>query len=229
MNKGDLRETPPDRINLIMSILNKSLDVDHLTEVNKFSSDVPLKNGNHQEMYHRESESDLKKVFELDEKCDNMTALISSQIMSLEILSNIIISDDDEMLDEEDDDDSVESITGDDFQEDDGMTAEDDVEMKDICTSDIPTEVYENLSSTGTLPKVLHKIKSLPVNVRDILSEDETRGLKIVRKCNILRSTALICLQNLMEVLSLSDLEKCIPVVELWTGLGSILTECGTK
>lgn len=206
-----------------MKIVNSSLEVDHLTAVNKFSSDVPLKNGSHEEVYHRETESDLKKVFELDERSDNMMALVSSQIMSLEILSNIIISDED--ICDEEEDDSEESMD-EDF-ESDCMAKEDDVEMKDICSSDIPTEVYESLSSAGTVLKVLNKIKGVPVNVVQILNEDETRGQKITRKCNILRSTSLICLQNLVEVLSLSDLEKCITIEDLWTGLGAILNESG--
>lgn len=83
------------------------------------------------------------------------------------------------------------------------------------------------MTSAGTIAKVLGKIKSLPVNVGQILNEDETHGQKLFNKCSILRSSALICLQNLVEVLSLSDLEKCIGITDLWRGLVVTLTDCG--
>ncbi|ODN05331.1 mRNA cap guanine-N7 methyltransferase [Orchesella cincta] len=216
--KGDVRNRAPDTVALLMKILNASLDVDHVAEINKFSSEVPLSNGSHAEVYHRESESDLKKIFEMDEKCEGVVALLSSQILSLEILSNIITSEDEVWEEEDESEESVE-----DFGDD--MNAEEDVEMKEIC-ADIPSEVYESLTSAGSVTKVLGKIKNIPVNVAQILNEDESRGAKVVRKCNILRSTALICLQNLVEVLSLSDLEKCIGIVDVWTGLGSALEQC---
>ncbi|CAL8070193.1 unnamed protein product [Orchesella dallaii] len=215
--KGDVRNRAPDTVALLMKILNASLDIDHVTEINKFSSEMPLTNGNHTEVYHRESKSDLKTILEMDERCEGIVALLSSQILSLEILSNIVTSEDEAW-----EDDSEESVE--DFSED--MNTEEDVEMKDTC-ADIPSEVYESLISAGTVVKVLGKIKHIPVNVLEILREDSQRGAKVVRKCNILRSTALICLQNLVEVLSLSDLEKCIGIVEVWTGLRSVLEQCG--
>jgi hypothetical protein len=78
------------------------------------------------------------------------------------------------------------------------------------------------------LPLLSSLLRLPPVNVLSILSESRTFGEKVLARLHRLRVTALLCLQNVLEVLPPNNdvvASSSSPLIDVWTGVMSILSE----
>jgi len=201
-----------------LSTLSLILEQDHLLAVGKFSTQMPtgFSNGGHIEIVHSKNEADdeeFKKLYLFDESEQEVTSILSSQILSLEIISNIMFKEEEDISENEES-----SSDMDDIEE----TA--DVEM-DGFSPEVSAEVYEGIVANRLVDKVLTKLKTAPAKVTQLLLADKEHGRQVLEQLSRLQCTALLCLQNMIEGMQLADIEQSMPLTDIWSGLGQILVD----
>ena len=71
--------------------------------------------------------------------------------------------------------------------------------------------------------KVVNKLRTLPLNVADILNGSREYGKPILNKVTQLRCTALLCFQNMVVGLNIEDLGGLSMLKEIWANTASTL------
>ncbi|GFU11140.1 HEAT repeat-containing protein 3 [Trichonephila clavipes] len=159
-------------------------------------------------------ENNLEAIDIASEKIDH---LLTTKQISLEILGNIF--DDNEEEDEWDD------ISSSDSEE----VVLDVGEMEvDTVTNDfgsvLPSEILEFIMNGKLLEKVIKQIVIPPNEIKEVLLP-HSKGKECLKRLDVVRNTALLCLNNVIQKLKVDDLEGPSKLNELWLNLGKLLFE----
>jgi hypothetical protein len=84
-------------------------------------------------------------------------------------------------------------------------------------------QIYEGIMNQELVAKVVSKTRTLPLNVAGILRESRDYGRQVLNKVTQLRCTALLCFQNMVAGLSISDLGGVGRLKETWGNIASAL------
>jgi len=131
---GQLSKLSSQNATLVINKVSTALDLNHIQEINRFSSDIPINANTSQsamETNHPNGngaviggqELDLTKIEQLEAQSENVVNLLNSQILTLELLSNAIFVDDD------DDENELEDESGDSAVEDFDDSVQEDADM----------------------------------------------------------------------------------------------------
>ncbi len=107
---GQLSKLSVPNVSLVINKLSSSLDSNHIQEINRFSSEIPIRtrngqmetnqnngqSGNGSERSTQDQDFDLAKIQHLETSSEKIINLLNSQILALELLSNVIFVDEDE-------------------------------------------------------------------------------------------------------------------------------------
>lgn len=139
--------------------------------------------------------------------------LILGQQLALELLSNICFPDDDDDLDECED-----GPSGD---EDEGGCAEEPMEDGE-ARSTLDPEVHEGICHFNLFEKTLKKVEFPEENVVQALPTLKF-GSSLLTKLGVLRTRALLCLQNMASALELRELGGAELLYSTWTKLRTMI------
>ncbi|GFY40370.1 HEAT repeat-containing protein 3 [Trichonephila inaurata madagascariensis] len=159
-------------------------------------------------------ENNLEAIDIASEKIDH---LLSTKQISLEILGNI--------FDDNDEEDEWDDISSSDSEE----VVLDDGEMEvDTVTNDfgsvLPPEILEFIMNGKVLEKIIKQIVIPPNEIKEVLLP-HSKGKECLKRLDVVRNTALLCLNNVIQKLKVEDLEGPSKLNELWLNLGKLLFE----
>lgn len=177
---------------LVLKVLATMLEPDPLPLVTQYASDSSGCGGTHLSMTPQELEH-----------------LILGQQLALEILSNICCPED------EDDWDECEDVPSGDEEE--GMCEGEPME-DDASKSTLAPEVHEGISHFNLFEKTLKKVEFPEENVLQALPTLKF-GPSLLTKLGVLRTRALLCLQNMSSALELKELGGAELLYSTWVKL----------
>jgi len=185
---------------LLVSAVSDCLQLDTRKMVSDWSSSVPLEENGEMEVEGASNQN------EDDKAVNEIKTIIKAQIAALEIIANLACQEDGE--------DSLEE----DSEEDDF----DDEELKSNPEETSADPVFvEAVISHQTVQTILLRANDLPANVKELLSTSKQgRSLVNLKKQLVIHS--FLCLSNLIDSLTLSELGGCENLYQTWTGLGKI-------
>jgi len=205
----------------IMKIISLVLDQDQRKMVHEFSSSMPLSedmNGGSNPESEMEQEVNGSSAHEALR--DTLNHVILAQQSALEVLTNLCCDDSnyEECSDTDDDEDNMNGELEDDIQET-GETPMETGTMND----GMPSVILEAIKAHKLLEKVWNKVLFLPAeNVQEILKSPAGRkndGLMVMQMVTTLQTKACLCLNNIVEALTIEDLGGSEELFEVWKKL----------
>ncbi|NP_001233145.1 71 kDa protein [Bombyx mori] len=205
---GKLTTLPIEMINQIMSILAKTLSVDHRFACNQLSSQVPLKNTSGK----MEDPPKIKDAQILDKQIKAVIQMLDAQQSAIEIIANICSDED-----------------GDDINSD--SSSENNEIDEEICqngngtllTEDkLPPEVLEALVNFKVFQRVWARTEMPAQNVVMILKDYEGSQL-ICKKLQSLQTRALLCVNNMISSLPNASLGGVNGIYKIWVDAGKLV------
>ncbi|KAI8438557.1 hypothetical protein MSG28_011021, partial [Choristoneura fumiferana] len=193
---GNISSLPGNVISQIISILAKTLSVDHRQACNQLSSNVPL------------PASDGKVAAPKGKAAQVLENHIKSVSQILDAQQNA-----DDSLDGEESSDSEEM--GDDEPPCNG-------ESSILAEDKLPTEVLEALITLDIFDKIWTKTQLPAENVAMILKEYEGSSL-IYKKLQNLQTRSLLCVNNMLASLPLDNLGGVNGVYKIWVEAGKLV------
>ncbi|PRD34735.1 UNVERIFIED_CONTAM: HEAT repeat-containing protein 3 [Trichonephila clavipes] len=98
----------------------------------------------------------------------------------------------------------------------------------DTVTNDfgsvLPSEILEFIMNGKLLEKVIKQIVIPPNEIKEVLLP-HSKGKECLKRLDVVRNTALLCLNNVIQKLKVDDLEGPSKLNELWLNLGKLLFE----
>ena len=150
---------------------------------------------------------------EPEKQFETVKNIIKSQVTALEILTNLASGDEEEVQDESDAE-----------LEDDGSDCMEEGEMVDINSED---QIFiEAVHSHNLLQHILERSAALSPEVEEKL-EGSSQGKLMVRASSELQQDCYLCLGNLTDLMTLSQLGGVETVKTVWLGLCQSL--CSTS
>uniref|UniRef100_A0A1L8DCW3 SYO1-like TPR repeats domain-containing protein n=1 Tax=Nyssomyia neivai TaxID=330878 RepID=A0A1L8DCW3_9DIPT len=204
----------------ILTSLAKTLSENHRTILSTLTSDLPLLQKDEVPELEVTEESRRMELDETDDaavqrrrkadlpspletKVKHVGWLLEAQRVAGETLTNL----------SSDDDGNAEEITDDSEDESINDEALGNIQMCDK----LPVEILEGIKSLNIIEKLWQRAQPLPENVFEILKENER---SLVKKLKTLRISALLCLQNLCNTMSIEDLGGATAIYSVWLDLG---------
>jgi len=212
----------------ILQIISLVLEQDQRKLVHEFSSSMPLNDAVNEgaSNYNSESESMMEKEdkdasTKHETLRDTLNHVILAQQSALEILTNLCC-DDSNYEDCSETDDDEDDMNGDNKVE---IHENDDASMETESINDgMPSVILEAIKAHKLLEKILNKALFLPAeNVQEILKSPEGRkndGKMVMQMVTTLQTKACLCLNNLIEALTVEDLGGDQALFEVWKKLG---------
>ena len=148
---------------------------------------------------------------------ESINAVILAQQSALEILTNITCDEEapwEEVASESGESDMIEDIE-----------VESNDENETVQMSKIPIIVLEAIQAQDLLKKVLAKAVMPAENVQEILNSSNGRkydGTIVIQLAMNLQSKAFLCLNNLIDVMTVEELGGCDALFEVWKNLGTL-------
>ncbi|XP_073957110.1 HEAT repeat-containing protein 3 isoform X2 [Choristoneura fumiferana] len=206
---GNISSLPGNVISQIISILAKTLSVDHRQACNQLSSNVPLPASD-----GKVAAPKGKAAQVLENHIKSVSQILDAQQSSVEIVANICSCEDaDDSLDGEESSDSEEM--GDDEPPCNG-------ESSILAEDKLPTEVLEALITLDIFDKIWTKTQLPAENVAMILKEYEGSSL-IYKKLQNLQTRSLLCVNNMLASLPLDNLGGVNGVYKIWVEAGKLV------
>jgi len=204
----------------IIKVLSLVLDQNQRKMVHDFSSSMPLNedvNGGS----NPESEMEQEGSTAHEALRDTLNHVILAQQSALEILTNLCCDDSNYEECSETDDDDEDNMNGD---HDEDIQANDETAMEtESINEGMPPMILEAIKSHKILEKVWNKVLFLPAeNVQEILKSSAGRkndGLMVMQMITTLQTKACLCLNNIVEALSIEDLGGSDELFEVWKKL----------
>ncbi len=153
---------------------------------------------------------------------DQVNQTVQAQQSALEILTNLFCSseNEEEWVDEDDetsDDDSL-------VDNDNGMET-----TEDNTSASLPPILLEVFKAENLIQKILARANLPAENVLDIL-KNNPQGVQVISTATSLRCKAFLCLNNMIEILTIEDLGGQDNLKSLWKDLGSLsITEAPSE
>lgn len=206
----------------IVECISKVLGQDQRKLIHDYSSAIPLANGenNPAEAVDAMVTEDKARYEVLRE---DIKSVILAQQAAMEMLANVCCDETEEweMDSNMSEDESVD--------EDNQSLGSADV-MQPSPT--IPTVLQEAILEQDLVSKVLAKANLPAENVVEILKGPGGRrceGPVVLKMASTLRSRAFLCLNNLIDALSLEDLGGSEALFKVWSSLGQLCFNSGTE
>ena len=204
------KESVEPIISDLMNALSKTLDQDQRKLVHDYSSCLPMEDKSAGDQMEEDSDA-VPRYESLRREIDHV---LLGQQMALEILANLCCG---EVNDWEETSASEES----DDEEGNEMRDED----MDLEPTKMSSILLEAIKSHEFLDKVLSKAKLPAENVQDILKSPtglQQDGGMVLQMLQTLQSKTFLCLNNLIEAVSMEDLGGENKLFQVWKDLGSL-------
>ncbi|GFQ65066.1 HEAT repeat-containing protein 3 [Trichonephila clavata] len=171
-------------------------------------------------MLNEEEENIESNLVAIDTTSEKIDHLLSAKQISLEILGNI--------FDDNDDEDEWDDISSSDSEQVVIDYGEMEVDMIEAVANDfgsvLPSEILEFIMNGKLLEKVIQQIVIPPNEITEVLLS-HSKGKECLKRLDVVRNTALLCLNNIIQKLKVDDLEGPSKLNELWLNLGKLLFE----
>ncbi|CAG4978619.1 unnamed protein product [Parnassius apollo] len=210
---GNMAVLPVNVIHQIVTILAKTLSIDHRLVCNELSSSVPLTNGSEKLESPQGKEAQV-----LENQLKSVSHMLDAQQRSIEIIANICSCDDanDQM-------DGPESSDSDELGDDECSNGEEVA----LAEDKLPPEILEALISLEIFDKVWARTQLPADNVMLILEEYE--GSKLIhKKVHTLQTRALLCVNNMISSLPVENLGGVNGIYKIWVVAGKLVFKQNT-
>ncbi|XP_059618424.1 HEAT repeat-containing protein 3 [Phlebotomus argentipes] len=208
----------------ILTSLARTLDENHRTVLSTLTSDLPLLQKQDVPELEVTEESRRMEVEEsdaaaarrrrmadlptpLETKVKHVGWLLEAQRVAGETLTNLSSADDENNAEDFDEESDAESVN--DFESSSSGNLQ-------SCDK-LPVEILEGIKSLSIIEKLWQRAQPVPENVYHILKECES---SLTKKLKTLRISALLCLQNLCNTMSIEDLGGASAIYNVWLDLG---------
>ncbi|XP_026758786.1 HEAT repeat-containing protein 3 [Galleria mellonella] len=205
---GIITTLPVNFMNEIISILAKTLSMDHRLACNHVSSNVPLINGAGKLETLKGKEAQI-----LDSQLKSVSQMLDAQQRAIEIIANICSC--------EDSDDSLNGGDSSDSEELEGDMI-DNGEESLLVEDKLPPEIMEAFVSLKIFEKISARAQLPAQNVMLILKEYEGSQL-VYKKLQTLQTRALLCINNIISTLPIEGLGGVNGVYKIWVDAGKLV------
>ncbi|KAM3967829.1 HEAT repeat-containing protein 3 isoform 2-T2 [Aphomia sociella] len=205
---GDVSSLPVNVMNEIVSILAKTLSVDHRLACNQVSSNIPLSNAAGKVETLKGKEAQV-----LDSQLKSVSQMLDAQQCAVEIIANMCSCDD-----------SDDSMNGGESSDSDELEADisDNGEESVLIEDRLPPEITEAFISLQIFEKIWARTQLPAENVMLILKEYEGSQL-VHKKLQNLQTRALLCINNMISSLPTDSLGGVNGVYKIWVDAGKLV------
>jgi len=183
---------------LVMSVASDCLQINSLKMVSDWSSSLPQEEGDMEVEGADEENRESKAV----DECKN---ILKAQVAALEIIANLACKDDGE--------ESLDAFSDDEDLDEGDSTLEEESAANPVFV--------EAVIAHQTVETILFRANNLPVNIQELLSSSK-QGRALIKLHKQLVINSFLCLSNLTDSLSVSQLGGNTSLYQTWTGLGKI-------
>ncbi|XP_049777192.1 HEAT repeat-containing protein 3 [Schistocerca cancellata] len=194
----------------ILAVLGSVLEVDHCQVLDTLATSLAQSKDDDKVI------EDTEKLKEQEKCIADTQTLFEGQQTCLEILTNICSGDDDEDSTMEIDS----SETSDNILSDSSIP-DDEPPSYETSVVTLSAEVHEAVVHHQLVQKVWMKIAFPPENVCKLLQEN-TETLNIYNRAKVVRCRALLCLNNLLTCLDVSDFEGEKGLYKMWVDIATL-------
>ncbi|XP_030040343.2 HEAT repeat-containing protein 3 [Manduca sexta] len=205
--RGKLATLPINVVNQIISILAKTLSVDHRFVCSQLSNQVPLGDTSAKK---EPPQSKLTQL--LNNQIKSAMQIVDAQQSAIEIIANICSNDDG------DENNSNESSESEEADEELIQGEEESIHVEDM----LPTNLLEALINLEIFDKVWARSQLPAHNVMMILKEYEGTQL-LCKKLSNLQTRALLCVNNMLSSLPIEHLGGINAVYKIWVDAGKLV------